>query len=162
MSNNHISVGHVHLQVADLERSIGFYRDLLGFQLMQRMGDSAAFLSTDGYHHHLGLNTWAGTDVGRPTGRHAGLYHAAFLYPTRKELAQVLKRLVDARYPLSGAADHGVSEALYLEDPDGIGVELYRDRPRDEWPTTDDGGIAMYTAPLDLQALLAEADEEES
>jgi catechol 2,3-dioxygenase len=148
-------MGHVHLKVADLERALGFYRDVLGFELTQRFGSSAAFLSAGGYHHHIGLNTWE-SDGGRPPARGTtGLYHLAILYPTRAELGDALWRLQKAGVPLDGASDHGVSEALYLRDPDGNGVELYWDRPQEEWPRTPDGGLAMYTRPLDLDSLLA-------
>jgi catechol 2,3-dioxygenase len=148
-------MGHVHLKVANLERALGFYRDVLGFELMQRFGSSAAFLSAGGYHHHIGLNTWE-SDGGQPPARGTtGLYHLAILYPTRAELGDALRRLQKAGIPLEGASDHGVSEALYLRDPDGNGVELYWDRPQEEWPRTPDGGLAMYTRPLDLGSLLA-------
>ena len=153
-----VDIGHVHLKVADLDRAIGFYRDVLGFDLMQRMGDQAAFLSAGGYHHHIGLNTWESKDGSPPPPGTTGLFHLAVRYPTRAALADALKRLVDNRVPLSGASDHGVSEAIYLNDPDGNGIELYRDRPRDEWPMAPDGnGVAMVSIPLDLDALLAEA-----
>jgi catechol 2,3-dioxygenase len=150
-------IGHVHLKVADLERAIRFYRDVLGFELMQRMGDQAAFLSAGGYHHHIGLNTWESAGGSPPPPGTTGLYHFAIRYPTRAALAQALRRLVDAGIRLDGASDHGVSEALYLRDPDQNGIELYRDRPRDEWPSSPEG-VAMFTAPLDVQALLAEAE----
>ena len=150
-----VVVGHVHLKVSDLERSIAFYRDVLGFEVMQRMGDSAAFLSAGGYHHHLGLNTWQSRGAGPAPRRAAGLFHAAFLYPTRRALAVAYRRLVDHAIPLEGAADHGVSEALYLRDPDDNGLELYRDRPRSDWPRSPDGSLEMFTRPLDLPALLA-------
>jgi catechol 2,3-dioxygenase len=151
-------IGHVHLKVADLDRAIGFYRDVLGFDLMQRMGDQAAFLSAGGYHHHIGLNTWESRGGSPPSPGTTGLYHVAIRYPTRAGLADALKRLVDNRVPISGASDHGVSEAIYLHDPDGNGIELYRDRPRDEWPMAPDGeGVAMVSVPLDIEALLAEA-----
>ena len=150
-------VGHVHLRVADLERSIAFYRDILGFELSQRYGGQAAFLGANGYHHHIGLNTWESLGATPPPPGHTGLYHAAFLYPDRKTLAQVLKRIAEAGIPLEGAADHGVSEAIYLSDPDGNGVELYRDRAPGEWPRDADGNLKMSNAPLDLNALLAEA-----
>jgi catechol 2,3-dioxygenase len=150
-------IGHVHLKVADLDRALGFYRDVLGFELMQRMGDEAAFLSAGGYHHHIGLNTWESAGGPPPPPGTTGLYHVAIRYPTRATLADALRRLVDAGIPISGASDHGVSEAVYLSDPDQNGVELYRDRPRQEWPRTPDGGVAMFSAPLDLQALLSEA-----
>ncbi len=154
-------IGHVHLKVADLERALAFYCDVLGFQVMQRMGDSAAFLAAGGYHHHIGLNTWESLGGQPPPVGSTGLYHLAILYPTRAALADALRRLVDAGIPLDGAADHGVSEALYLRDPDMNGVELYRDRSEDEWPRTDDGRLAMYTRRLDLRSLLAEAEPPE-
>jgi catechol 2,3-dioxygenase len=154
-----VDIGHVHLKVADLERAIGFYRDVLGFDLMQRMGDQAAFLSAGGYHHHIGLNTWESKGGSPPSPGTTGLYHVAIRYPTRAALADALKRLVENRVPISGASDHGVSEAIYLNDPDGNGIELYRDRAREEWPMAPDGkGVAMMSRPLDLEALLAEAD----
>jgi len=153
-----VDIGHVHLKVADLERAIGFYRDVLGFDLMQQLGDQAAFLSAGGYHHHIGLNTWESKGGSAPLPGTTGLYHVAIRYPNRAALADALKRLVDNRVPISGASDHGVSEAIYLHDPDGNGIELYRDRPRDEWPMAPDGnGVAMVSIPLDLEALLAEA-----
>jgi catechol 2,3-dioxygenase len=151
-------IGHVHLKVADLERAIGFYRDVLGFDLMQQIGDQAAFLSAGGYHHHIGLNTWESKGGSPPAPGTTGLFHVAIRYPTRATLADALKRLVDNRVPISGASDHGVSEAIYLNDPDGNGIELYRDRPQEEWPMAPDGkGVAMVSIPLDLEALLAEA-----
>ncbi len=149
------TIGHVHLKVADLERAIAFYAGVLGFTVQQRFGSQAAFLSAGGYHHHIGLNTWesrGGTEA--PPG-HTGLYHAAILYPTRADLADALRRLRAAGIPLDGASDHGVSEALYLRDPDGNGVELYCDRPPEEWPRDADGTLAMITRRLDLDALLA-------
>ncbi len=148
-------VGHVHLQVSDLDRALVFYQGLLGFELNQRFGEQAAFLGAGGYHHHIGLNTW--NSLGGPPARThgAGLFHAAFLYPTRADLGRVVARLADAGYPLSGSADHGVSEAVYLSDPDGNGVELYWDRPRAEWPRDAQGGIAMHTRALDMRGLLA-------
>jgi catechol 2,3-dioxygenase len=152
-----VRVGHVHLKVADLERAIAFYHGVLGFGVTQRMGDGAAFLSAGGYHHHVGLNTWESRGGSPPPPGSTGLYHVAFLYPDRATLADALRRLVEAGIPLDGAADHGVSEALYLRDPDGNGVELYRDRPESEWPRTPEGQIAMFTRPLDVRALLAEA-----
>jgi catechol 2,3-dioxygenase len=151
-------IGHIHLKVADLERSLKFYRDLLGFELQQYYGDSAAFISAGGYHHHIGLNTWHSKDAGPAPVKAAGLYHTAILYPTRKDLAIILQRLVAAQYPLTGASDHGVSEALYLDDPDGNGVELYWDKPKEEWPKDAAGNLQMITAPLDLQALLSLTD----
>jgi catechol 2,3-dioxygenase len=150
-----VRMGHVHLKVADLERALGFYRDVLGFELTQRFGSSAAFLSAGGYHHHIGLNTWESDGGQPPASGTTGLYHLAILYPTRAELGDALRRLQKAGIPLEGASDHGVSEALYLRDPDGNGVELYWDRPQEEWPRTSDGGLAMYTRPLDLDLLLA-------
>lgn len=151
-------IGHIHLKVTNLERALTFYRDLLGFELQQQYGDSAAFISADGYHHHIGLNTWHSKNAGPAPERAAGLYHTAILYPTRKDLAVLLKRIVDAGYPLSGASDHGVSEAIYLDDPDGNGVELYWDRPKAEWPLDADGQLKMITEALDLPALLKLAD----
>jgi catechol 2,3-dioxygenase len=148
-------IGHVHLKVADLERSLAFYCGVLGFELMQRLGDSAAFISAGGYHHQLGLNTWESLGGSPPPPGTTGLYHTAILYPTRPALADALRRLIAARVPLDGASDHGVSEALYLRDPDENGVELYWDRPRDAWPRTPAGGLAMYTRRLDLPGLLA-------
>lgn len=146
----------MHLKVSDLERSVAFYSDVLGFAVTQRLGRDAAFLSAGGYHHHIGLNTWESRG-GAPAPRNAtGLYHVAFLYPTRRDLAAVLQRLLTLGIQLEGAADHGVSEALYLRDPDGNGVELYWDKPREKWPHAQDGGVAMYTHQLDLQALLGE------
>jgi catechol 2,3-dioxygenase len=153
-----VDIGHAHLKVADLDRAIGFYRDVLGFDLMQRIGDQAAFLSAGGYHHHIGLNTWESRGGSPPPPGTTGLYHVAIRYPSRAALADALKRLVDNRIPISGASDHGVSEAIYLNDPDRNGIELYRDRPREEWPMATDGkGVAMVSRPLDLEALLTEA-----
>jgi catechol 2,3-dioxygenase len=150
-------IGNVHLKVSDLERALNFYCGVLGFALMQKFGEQAAFISAGGYHHHIGLNTWE-SKGGHPPPRGAtGLYHLAILYPTRADLADALRRVIEAAIPLDGAADHGVSEALYLRDPDDNGVELYRDRPMDEWPRHDDGRLAMYTRPLDVRSLLAEA-----
>ena len=152
-------IGHVHLKVSDIERALGFYRDVLGFEVMQQIGDSAAFISAGGYHHHIGLNTWESKGGGPPPPGTTGLYHVAIRYPDRAGLAKALKRVVDAGVPLGGASDHGVSVALYLRDPDENGIELYYDRPRDEWPLASDGkGIAMMSAPIDLRALLAEAE----
>lgn len=152
-----VRIGHVHLKVADLPRSLDFYVGVLGFQLMQRYGAQAAFVSAGGYHHHLGLNTWESLGGSPPPPGTTGLYHTAILYPTRAALADALRRLLQAGIRLDGAADHGVSEALYLRDPDDNGVELYRDRPRNEWPLTPSGELAMVTAPLDLDSLLREA-----
>jgi catechol 2,3-dioxygenase len=150
-------IGHVHLKVADLDRALAFYRDVLGFSLMQRYGDQAAFIAAGGYHHHIGLNTWESRGGRPPAPGTTGLYHTAILYPDRAGLADALRRLVEAGIRLDGASDHGVSEALYLSDPDGNGVELYRDRPEAEWPRNPDGTLSMVTKRLDLQALLAEA-----
>src|SRR4051812_35065036 len=149
-------IGHVHLKVADLERALHFYCGILGFSLMQKFGESAAFISAGGYHHHIGLNTWESEGGAPPAPGTTGLYHLAILYPTRADLGEALRRVVEAGIPLDGAADHGVSEALYLRDPDDNGVELYRDRPREEWPVRE-GNLAMFTRPLDVRALLAEA-----
>ncbi len=150
-----VRIGHVHLKVADLERAIAFYRDVLGFELTQRYGSQAAFLSAGGYHHHIGLNTWESSGGAPPPPRSTGLYHLAIVYPTRAELADALRRLNRAGIPLEGASDHGVSEALYLRDPDGNGVELYWDRPKEQWPRTPTGELKMVTEPLDLESLLA-------
>lgn len=147
-------IGHVHLKVADLERSLNFYRDLLGFTVMQYYGDSAVFISAGGYHHHIGVNTWYSKNGSPPPPHATGLFHTAILYPTRKDLAIGLKRLIDAKYPLTGASDHGVSEAIYLDDPDGNGVELYWDRPKEKWPMDEDGKLLMMSDPLDLNDLL--------
>jgi catechol 2,3-dioxygenase len=151
-----VRIGHVHLKVAELERSLAFYCGVLGFELQQRWGTQAAFISAGGYHHHIGLNTWESAEGSPPPAGTTGLFHLAILYPTRVELADALRRLIDANIPLDGASDHGVSEALYLRDPDENGVELYRDRMREEWPRTTNGALAMFTQPLDLNALLAE------
>lgn len=149
-------IGHVHLKVSNLDRSLAFYRDLLGFELVMMYGDQAAFVSAGGYHHHIGLNTWHSKDAPPAPVRSAGLYHTAILYPTRKDLAIIFNRLREANYPLTGASDHGVSEALYLDDPDSNGVELYWDKPRELWPRNADGSIEMFTHRLDLAGLLAE------
>lgn len=156
MSHPETTVGHIHLTVSNLDRALGFYRDLLGFEISARYGDSAVFLSAGGYHHHIGLNTWAGRGATPAPKGHTGMYHVAFLYPTRLELAKVLKNLIDAKYPIDGSADHGVSEAIYLRDPDGNGVELYVDRPREEWKVANDGMVEMVTEPLDLESILKE------
>ena len=156
-----VRIGHVHLKVADLERAIGFYRDVLGFELMQRFGTQAAFLSAGVYHHHIGLNTWESAGGRAPGPGTTGLYHVAILYPTRAELGDALRRLVAAGIPLDGAADHGtavINEALVLRDPDDNGVELYWDRPMEDWPRTPDGGLAMFTKALDVEALLSAAE----
>jgi catechol 2,3-dioxygenase len=152
-----VRIGHVHLKVADLERALGFYCGVLGFELMLRYGDSAAFVSAGGYHHHIGLNTWESKGGRAPAPGSTGLYHVAILYPTRALLGDALERLMRAEVPLDGVADHGVSQALYLRDPDGNGVELYWDRPRDAWPKDEKGALTMFTRSLDLAALLAAA-----
>ena len=154
-----VDIGHVHLKVSDIERALAFYRVVLGFEVMQQYGDQAAFLSAGGYHHHIGLNTWESKGGHPPPPGTTGLYHVAIRYPDRKALAQALKALIDAGIPISGASDHGVSEAIYLSDPDSNGIELYRDRPQADWPRAEDGThIAMTTQPLDLRALLSEVD----
>jgi len=153
-----VDIGHVHLKVADLERALGFYCGVLGFQLTQRLGDSAAFVSAGGYHHHLGLNAWESRGGPPPAPGTTGLYHVAIRYPDRRSLADALRRLLAAGITLDGATDHGVSEALYLRDPDDNGVELYRDRPREEWPEDPDGRLQMFTRRLDLTTLLAEPE----
>ena len=149
-------IGHVHLKVADLKRAMAFYCDLLGFELVTMHGDQAAFVSAGGYHHHIGLNTWYSKGAPPAPTQAAGLFHTAILYPTRRDLAMALQRLLDADYPITGASDHGVSEAIYLNDPDQNGVELYWDRPREEWPHQPDGTIEVYTRSLDLAGLLGE------
>ena len=154
---SHPTVGHIHLRVANLDRAITFYCDVLGFDLTLRMGDQAAFLGAGGYHHHIGLNTWESRDGTPPPPGHTGLYHSAFLYPDRAALGSVIKRVSAAGIPLEGAADHGVSEAVYLSDPDGNGVELYRDRPRDDWKYDAQGNLKMGNARLDVQAIIGEA-----
>ena len=157
-----VDIGHIHLKVADLDRAIAFYNGVLGFDITARMGAQAAFLSAGGYHHHLGLNTWESRNGSPPPPQSTGLYHVAIRYPDRAALADALRRLVDARVPLEGASDHGVSEALYLRDPDGNGLELYWDRPRDQWPKNADGSVQMYTHRLDADALLEEARQPRS
>lgn len=152
-----VRIGHVHLKVADLDRALAFYRDVLGFELTQRYGQQAAFLSAGGYHHHIGLNTWESKGGSPPARGATGLYHVAIVYPNRAELADALRRLIQAGIQIDGAADHGVSEALYLRDPDGNGVELYWDRPQSQWPRKPGGELNMVTDPLDLEALLREA-----
>lgn len=154
-------IGHVHLKVSDLDKSIKFYNGLLGFQVTMMYGNQAAFLSAGGYHHHIGLNTWHSKNGEPAPTNSTGLYHVAIVYPNRKDLAAILSRIIQAKYPLGGASDHGVSEALYLNDPDGNGLELYWDKPRDQWPSTAEGGIDMYTIALDLEDLLEELKEEE-
>ena len=149
-------IGHVHLKVAELPRALKFYCDLLGFEVTTTYGADAAFISAGGYHHHIGLNTWYSKNGSPPPASSTGLFHTAILYPTRKDLATIFRRLLDAEYPLSGASDHGVSEALYLSDPDRNGVELYWDRPKEAWPSKPDGSLDMYTRPLDLDNLLKE------
>ena len=155
-----VDIGHVHLKVADLDRSLDFYCGVLGFELQQRIGDDAAFVSAGGYHHHIGLNTWHSRGASPPPPRTTGLFHLAIRYPTRRSLADAVRRLAEAGVPISGASDHGVSEAIYLSDPDGNGIELYWDRPRQDWPRPAGGeeGVAMGTNPLDLPGLLAELD----
>jgi catechol 2,3-dioxygenase len=152
-----VRLGHVHLKVSDLDRALKFYRDVLGFELTQRYGDQGAFLSAGGYHHHIGLNTWESEGGSHPPPGSTGLYHLAIVYPTRAELADALRRVLRAGIRLDGASDHGVSEAIYLRDPDNNGVELYWDRPREQWPREANGDLAMFTEPLDLEQLLREA-----
>ncbi len=147
-------IGHVHLKVTDLQRSLKFYRDVLGFEVQQMFGDSAAFISAGDYHHHIGLNTWHSKDAGPAPVRAAGLYHVAILYPERKDLAIIVKKILEVDYPLTGAADHGVSEAIYLNDPDSNGVELYWDKPKEQWPMDIDGNLKMVTEALDMDSLL--------
>ena len=154
-----VDIGHVHLKVADIERALGFYVGVLGFELKQRMGDQAAFIAAGEYHHHIGLNTWQSLGGSPPPPGSTGLFHTAIRYPDRAQLADALRRVVEAGIPITGASDHGVSEAIYLNDPDQNGVELYRDRPESEWPRDPDGGVAMMSIPLDLDALLAEAPD---
>ena len=151
-------IGHVHLKVSNLQRSLDFYCGLLGFEIMQTYGSDAAFISAGGYHHHIGLNTWQSKGAGPAPVYAPGLFHTAILYPERKDLGQIVKRLMEAGYQLTGAADHGVSEAIYLDDPDKNGVELYLDRPKTEWPRNEDGELDMYTRQLDMHGLLALAD----
>lgn len=162
MTNDYIippqtRIGHVHLKVSDIKRSLDFYCGLLGFELVTMYGADAAFISAGGYHHHIGLNTWYSKNSPPAPVRSPGLFHTAILYPTRKDLANIFKRLTEAGYPFTGASDHGVSEALYLDDPDKNGVELYWDRPKEQWPRKEDGSIEMYTRALDLDGLLKEA-----
>lgn len=148
-------IGHIHLKVSNIENSLKFYRDILGFEITDRIGDQAVFLSAGGYHHHIALNTWHSYNAKPATKSGVGLFHAAIVYPTRKDLAEVLSRLLQHSYLLTGAADHGVSEAIYLDDPDGNGIELYWDRPREKWPKKPDGNLKMFTKRLDLQELLS-------
>lgn len=157
-----VKIGHIHLTVSDLQKSLSFYRDLLGFEITAYYGNSAVFLSAGGYHHHIGLNTWNGKDAAPPPPGHTGMYHFAILYPNRKELARVLKRLYEKNYPIEGASDHGVSESIYLRDPDGNGVELYSDREFEKWPVDSAGHLVMSTNHLDVLSLLSELDGEES
>jgi len=153
-----VDIGHVHLKVSDIDRALTFYEGVLGFDVVVRLGDEAAFISAGGYHHHIGLNTWESKGAGPPPPNTTGLFHTAIRFPDRKSLAQAVKRVLDAGIPLTGASDHGVSEAIYLRDPDENGVELYRDRPEEEWPRTPGGELTMYTRPLDVAALLREAE----
>ncbi|HZY37745.1 MAG TPA: VOC family protein [Mucilaginibacter sp.] len=148
-------IGHVHLKVSDLQKSLDFYSGLLGFEKVMLYGGQAAFISAGGYHHHIGLNTWQSKGAPPAPEYAPGLYHTAILYPERKDLAEILQRLIDAKYPITGASDHGVSEAIYLDDPDGNGVELYWDRPREQWPVNENGDLTMYTKALDIKGLLA-------
>jgi catechol 2,3-dioxygenase len=151
-------IGHVHLKVSDLDKALAFYHGLLGFEITQRYGSQAVFVSSGGYHHHIGLNTWYSKGASPAPKRSVGLFHTAIVYPQRRDLATVLKRLIDAHYPLTGAADHGVSEAIYLDDPDGNGIELYWDKPKEQWPYDEEGNLQMITEQLDLENLLSEAD----
>lgn len=153
---NNTRIGHVHLKVSNIQKALDFYSGLLGFEIINTIGDQAAFISAGGYHHHIGLNTWQSKNGPKPAKNAVGLFHTAILYPTRKDLANALKRLVEAGYPIAGTADHGVSEAIYLDDPDGNGVELYWDRPREEWPKNEEGKVQAYTRPLDTRGLLKE------
>jgi catechol 2,3-dioxygenase len=152
-------IGHIHLKVSDIDKALAFYKDLLGFQITQRYGASAVFLSAGGYHHHIGLNTWYSKNAAPAPVNACGLFHTAILFDTRKALAVALKRLIDAQYPLTGMSDHGVSEAIYLNDPDGNGVELYYDRPKENWPFDSEGNLQMVTEALNVQSLLAEAEK---
>ena len=149
-------IGHIHLTVSNLDRALKFYTEMLGFSVTAKFGDSAIFLSSGNYHHHIGLNTWAGENAPAPPAGHTGLYHFAILYPNRQELAKAFKVLWENKYPIDGASDHGVSESIYLKDPDGNGIELYCDRPREEWPADEDGNVLMITKALDLPSLLSE------
>jgi catechol 2,3-dioxygenase len=156
--DRHVDIGHVHLKVSDIDRALGFWRDVLGFEEQARYGDQAVFISAGGYHHHIGLNTWESRGGSPPPPGTTGLYHVALRYPTRQALAYALRRVIEAGIQLDGASDHGVSEALYLHDPDFNGVELYRDRPEQEWPRNSDGSLGMFTRALDLESLLAESE----
>ena len=158
--NKDVKIGHVHLTVSDLEKSLKFYRDILGFEITQAFGSSAVFLSAGGYHHHIGLNTWAGKGAAPPPSGHTGLYHFAILYPSRKELAKIVRRLFELNYKIEGASDHGVSESIYLHDPDGNGIELYSDRSESDWPIDSEGHLLMETKHLDVIGLLSELDDE--
>jgi catechol 2,3-dioxygenase len=151
-------IGHIHLKVSDLNKSLDFYCGLLGFELTTTYGDQAAFISAGGYHHHIGLNTWYSKGASAPAVNTTGLFHTAILYPTRKDLAKIVQRLLEAGYPIGGASDHGVSEAIYLEDPDKNGIELYWDKPRDQWPVKSDGSLEMYTIALNWEDLMKELD----
>lgn len=153
--HKNVTIGHVHLTVANLDRALKFYRDLLGFKITMRYGESAVFLSAGGYHHHIGLNTWAGPSASPPPANSTGLYHVAILFPTRKELAKALKKIIENNYPIEGTADHGVSEAIYLRDPDNNGIELYVDRPKKDWKVGNDGQVEMVTETLDINDLLS-------
>lgn len=157
-----VKIGHIHLTVSDIDRSLKFYRDLLGFDVTSYFGNSAVFLSAGGYHHYIGLNTWQGKDATPPPDGHTGLYHFGILFPNRKELARILKRLYEINYPIDGASDHGISESIYLADPDGNGIELYADRSIDQWPIDDDGHLQMITKHLDVLDLLSELDGDET
>lgn len=158
--NPDVRIGHVHLTVSDLQRALKFYREILGFEITSSYGSQAVFLSAGGYHHHIGLNTWAGKDATPPPDGHTGLYHFAILYPDRKELARVIKRLYEVNYPIEGASDHGISESVYVLDPDGNAIELYWDRPAHEWPVDSEGHLLMETKPFDLLGILSELDSE--
>lgn len=155
-----VKIGHIHLTVSDIDRALKFYRDLLGFEITSVYGNAAVFLSAGGYHHHIALNTWAGNGATPPPGGHTGLYHFAILYPSRKELARIVKRLFELNYKIEGASDHGVSESVYLHDPDGNGIELYCDRPLDQWPVDNKGNLVMTTKSINLLDLLSELDNE--
>jgi catechol 2,3-dioxygenase len=155
-----VNIGHIHLTVADLDKSLKFYRGLLGFEITSNFDNQVVFLSAGGYHHHIGLNTWAGKGAPHPPEGHTGLYHFALLYPNRKELARILKRLFEVNYAIEGASDHGISESVYLKDPDGNGIELYADRAPDQWPVNDEGHLLMTTKPLDILNLLSELDND--